>query len=124
MTSQEAEAWACAYIAYHEESGSPEQHPLWWAVERFMLPTSGADAEDCWTAIRAVLSRNPADSILGMLAAGPLEDLVQHAGPQFIDRIELEARRNPAFRHLLGGVWESSTPDVWARISAARGGTW
>lgn len=125
MASNDIEAWASAFIAFQQDGGSPnENHPMWWAAERFMLPGTSASAEDCWSAILAILDKAPPDSIIGALAAGPLEDLIQYAGPQFIDRIELEARRNPAFRHLLGGVWESSTPDVWTRVSAARSGAW
>ncbi len=51
-----------------------------------------------------------------MLAAGPLEDLIEYHGPDFIGRIEDEARRSAIFRELLGEVWESSTPEVWGRI--------
>jgi hypothetical protein len=61
--------------------------------------------------------------VLGVLAAGALEDLIQFHGPNFIGHIEAESRRNPAFRRLLGGVWRSSTPEVWARVQRARGET-
>ena len=120
--SQNIEDWASAYIAFQQDGrSSDENHPFWWAAERFM---EDLGAEYCWSAILAVLAKSPPDSVIGMLAAGPLEDLIHQAGPQYVDRIELEARRNPAFRHLLGGVWQSSTPDVWARIESARGGSW
>ena len=125
MTSSEIEEWASAFIAFQQDPDrNREDHPLFWAAEKFMLPGEWADAEDCWKTILEILSRDPSDTVTSILAAGPLEDLIHHAGPQFIDRIELEARRNPAFRQLLGGVWESSTPDVWARVVSARGGTW
>jgi hypothetical protein len=125
MSPEDIEAWASAFVAFQQDPDrSRENHPLFWAAEQFMLPSQSASAEDCWAAILAILSRNPPDSVIGMLAAGPLEDLIHEAGPQFIDRIELQSRRDPAFRHLLGGVWESSTPDIWVRVEAARGGTW
>ena len=120
--SMDIEAWASAYIAFQQDgSRSTDSHPLWWAAERFM---DAPGAEDSWAAILAILAKSPPYSVLGMLAAGPLEDLIHEAGPQYIERIELEARRNPAFRHLLGGVWESSTPDIWSRVESARGSTW
>ncbi|MBV6836809.1 hypothetical protein KWH01_05840 [Xanthomonas campestris pv. merremiae] len=81
-------------------------------------------SEESWATILAILAKNPPDSVIGVLAAGPLEDLIQDSGLHYIDRIELEARRNPAFRQLLGGVWRSGTPEVWARVEAARGATW
>jgi hypothetical protein len=70
--------------------------------------------EDCWVAILEILSRGPPDKGIGILAAGPLENLIEASGPEFIDRIEREARHSGAFRHLLRGVRESSTPEVWA----------
>jgi hypothetical protein len=57
--------------------------------------------------------------VLGALAAGELEDLIEYHGPAFIERIEQEAARDPRFRCLLCGVWRSSTPQVWARVLAA-----
>lgn len=120
MNSDEIEAWATAYIALQQDPDRLKgDHPLFWATERFM-PGRSVTADDCWLAILAILSRNPPEPVIGVLAAGALEDLIDDYGPQFIDRIELEARRNPAFRHLLGGVWESSTPAIWARIETAR----
>ncbi|HET6430956.1 DUF6869 domain-containing protein [Dyella sp.] len=125
MDSQAIEDWANAYIALQQDGSRPlDGHHLFWAAERFMFPVHTADAEDCWATILAILARAPPKDVLGLLAAGPLEDLIHHAGPGFIDRIELQARKDPAFRHLLGGVWASSTPDIWARIEAARGATW
>jgi hypothetical protein len=125
MDTSEIAAWADAYIALQSNAkGSLDDHSLFWAADRFMAPGKSAPAEACWQAILEVLSRRPSDEVIGVLAAGPLEDLIDHAGPEFIGRIELEARRNPAFRHLLGGVWQSSSPEIWARVEAARGSTW
>ena len=125
MDSQAIEDWASAYIALHQDGSRPlDGHPLFWAAERFMFPGDTANAEDCWATILAILARDPPKDVLGVLAAGPLEDLIHHVGPEFIDRIELQARQNPAFRHLLGGVWASSTPAIWVRVEAARGATW
>jgi hypothetical protein len=79
------------------------------------------EPDTAWGLILAILERDQSSRVVGMLAAGPLEDLIEYHGPQFIDRIELRARQDPAFRHLLGGVWESSSPQVWARVETARG---
>ena len=98
--------------------------PIWWSIDRFMELKTSSQAEDAWAAILEVLGRTPSDKVMGVLAAGPLEDLIEKWGPAYIERIESEARKNPAFRNLLGGVWRSSTPEVWARIEAARGTSW
>lgn len=126
LSHDEIAAWATAYIEAQTIPHIPADHPLWWAVERFMLVV-GTDVspEDCWKAILEVLARDPPKEVIGILAAGALEDLIASHGAEFIERIESESRRNPAFRHLLGGVWKnSSTPDVWARVEKARGQTW
>jgi len=62
--------------------------------------------------------------VIGNLAAGTLEDLIHGHGPEFIERIELEVRRNPSFGHLLRGVLESSTPEISFRVRKARGKSW
>ena len=64
------------------------------------------------------------EKIGATLYRGPLEDLVEDWGPEFIERIELMSRQSPPFRHLLGGVWKSSTNEVWIRIEQARGKSW
>jgi len=122
MTSEELDRWASAYISFQLDGLRPSAaHPLWWAVELFM---SEPGAERCWAAILTILAKEPPDPVIEMLAAGPLEDLIEYAGARYIDRIETEARRNPAFRSLLGGVWKSSSPEIWGRVEAARGEAW
>ena len=125
LTRLEIEQWASAYIqAQQEPLLQQADHPLWWAVEKFMVPDNLELAEDCWAATLEVLSQNPPDPVIGVLAAGPLEDLIEYFGPHFIDRIELEAQRNVAFRDLLGGIWKSGPPEVWARVESVRGEPW
>lgn len=59
------------------------------------------------------------EPLLGILAAGPLEDLLARHGETMIDAVEAEAGRNEPFRMLLRGVWRNSmTSDVWARMQA------
>jgi hypothetical protein len=54
-----------------------------------------------------------------VLAAGPLEDLFGWHGAQFIGRVEQEARNDPSFAQLLGGVWKSTIPEnIWLRVQA------
>ena len=129
---EDIEEWARAYVeaqkayvkAPKERKRLTGDDPFWWAVERFMelIHRDGeVEPEDCWKAILRILELDPEPEVIAILAAGPLEDLINHHGPQFIDRIEAEARRNSKFRYLLGGVWESSTPEIWARVEACRG---
>ena len=128
MSSIDVGEWADAYI---EAQLDPDllkgdgDHPLWWAVERSMFCAREAHGEELWLFVLAVTSKAPCDKVLGVLAAGPLEELIAYAGNDFIDRIETEARRSPAFRHVLGGVWQNSTPDdIWRRVEAVRIVSW
>lgn len=85
----------------------------------------------CWHAIKAVIGRYSAmqlyaegcsdlQRVCGNLAAGPLEDLLFHHGPKFIEEVEVEARRDIRMRWLLGGVWPGSMDDaVSARVRRA-----
>lgn len=64
---------------------------------------------------------------IGVLAAGPLENLVRCHGERMIDEIEREAARNEKFRLLLSGVWAEFDvkPDIWRRIqNAVADGPW
>jgi hypothetical protein len=76
--------------------------------------------ELAWSSILAVLEQigaNVEDRRFAVLAAGPLEDLMDQHGEAFIGRVEAEARRNPAFALLLGGVWRSTIAEhVWQRM--------
>jgi hypothetical protein len=67
------------------------------------------------------IEANP--NVLGLLAAGMLEDLIPSQDGAVVDAAVAEAARNPRFRHLLGGVWFSSmSPEVTEKLEKARGG--
>jgi hypothetical protein len=78
------------------------------------------DPESCWPLILGVLAATDDDYTLANLSAGPLEDLINRHGEQFIERIETEARANPRFRELLCGVWDSVAPELAQWLDAAR----
>jgi hypothetical protein len=83
MKQAEIANWAASYIRaqYDETLMKNEDHPDWWAVERFMFPgTDDAPVRDCWAAILEILATRPDDKILGILAAGPLEALLRTVG--------------------------------------------
>ncbi len=53
----------------------------------------------------------------GAMGAGHLENLLTWHGSQFIDRVELEAKRSPRFRKLLNEVWMGDeNKDVTKRV--------
>ncbi len=72
-----------------------------------------------------VLKKDPSPEVIGVLAAGPLEDLLAENGLAVIDRVEQEAHRDPKFRHLLGGVWRNAmTDDIWERVQHLAAAKW
>ena len=123
LAPSEIDDWADAYIRAQSVrdvdivAADPE---MWSAIERFMLPMSDVRPEDCWNALLAVVRKTKDEWVLGMLAARPLEDLLEHAGAQFAERIEIEARRDPNFCWMLHQIYESGPPQVWARIHTIR----
>ncbi|MBA2961363.1 MULTISPECIES: DUF6869 domain-containing protein [Ramlibacter] len=122
LTPAEIIDWARAYCLAQQDPDllALDTHPLWWAVERFMLFSEAGRLEDCWRAILAVLCVTSDPEVLGVLAAGPLEDLIEQAGTAFADRIVWQAWTDPAFCRLLEGAWECGRPEVWERIAAVR----
>jgi hypothetical protein len=97
----------------------------WLDGEHTMFDAVYDTPEYAWSAILQILARGLTDEQLSLLAAGPLESLLAVHGSQFIDRIEEEAKRNPNFNHLLGGVWQNSMPtNIWERVQKARKEVW
>ena len=104
-------AWITAEQA---ERRSPEHEANWWAVFEVLGWAPEEEGELLWEFILEVYKRDPPDKAIGSLAAGPLEDLLAKRGPDFIDRVEDRARKDPKFNYVLGGVWRNSmTDEVW-----------
>jgi len=93
----------------------PSNSEKWWPVWKF-YDLNDDNPEICWQAILLIISKTTDENVLGILGAGPLEDLIHSHGPAFVDRIEGEAKSNARFKSVLGKVWESSTEEVWGRI--------
>jgi len=53
------------------------------------------------------IDSNTKNKLFSLLAAGPLEELLQENGTKIINRVTVLARQNPEFRLLLNGVWDS-----------------
>jgi len=115
MTNEELSTLADGWIRYHLAPRKSQKEPLAWAADTHDLEHQ--DPETLWLLILAILHKDSSMWIKAVLAAGPVENLLVQFGPQFIDRVELTARRDPAFAHMLGGIWRSGmTEDVWNRL--------
>jgi hypothetical protein len=85
----------------------------------------GPDSQDRETALALVsLAAATYDeaSYLGLLAAGPLENILYDPDPQMLNRIVAEARKTLRFRWMLSGVWlHAIHPNNVAAIKTAVG---
>lgn len=126
MNEKDTEMLLTAWIALHEtgRSGALNSDPNFWAFEALNNLCS-EQPEICWKVILAILARTSLDRVLANLAAGPLEDLLAQHGPEYIEIIETQARRDSDFRKLLGGVWQNSmTEEIWSRVCTVSGTRW
>jgi hypothetical protein len=102
----------------HEKEGSAEYERLFEAYDA-VSDMAYERPDDAWVFIVEALRLDSSTAVVEILSAGPLEDLLGYHGDHVIDRVEKEARSNPAFARLLGGVWQGQmTPDIWARIQS------
>lgn len=120
LSSKKMVDWVDGYINaqenYDENNTSCTLH---WAINTF-FEYEVEHPELCWDAILEIIHRQPSDKVFSILAAGPLEDLIEHHGPEFIERIEEEANVSKNFNKLLKGVGESSNQEIWYRVLRAR----
>jgi hypothetical protein len=90
-----------------------------WALHGVLDLTVERRWDVLWQVLVSIARRDDdiAPEVLAVVAAGPLEDLVCKAGPDFIDRIEREAKLSRRFGFLLTGVWPSrATPEIRERV--------
>lgn len=106
--------------AYLEESLNLENRKsLGWATNLVMDLSLEHAWQELWSILLAVTRRDEDIDTerLAYISAGPLEDLICKAGPEFIDRVEHEAKFNRQFGKLLTGVWlQRAEPDVRDRV--------
>jgi hypothetical protein len=106
-----AEAYA-AYLATNDEA-------LESALFEVMDLCMDGPWDKLWRLVQALatLPEEPAPTVLAAMAAGPLEDLLAKAGPEYIAVVEAFARSTPRAARMLTGVWQSSIQsDVWQRV--------
>ena len=112
---------------YEKQSPDSADHSCelteFWAVMK-LDDLAYSEPSVAWSVILELIQDPLPDNAFGCVAAGPLEDLIEYHGAEVIDWVEREAHVNPRFRQLLGGVWKSSTAEVWARVERARGEAW
>jgi hypothetical protein len=101
-------------------------------LAQFLLVDFPQDEPDLtWDTIRLVLkgyleadfyadTLTEAQTVCGVLAAGPVEDLLSFHGHRFIDKFEDEARRDRRMAWVLGGALRfQMTDEIWNRVRLA-----
>lgn len=111
-------ALARAWVEQYSKSDRDQDDNL-FAIMDFERDLREDDPDRMIDLILEILKIEANPVLLSLLAAGPLEDVINAAT---IDRIEREARVNERFRDLLGGVWYYRAPDeLKARLDALIG---
>lgn len=95
----------------------------WSALFDFQSEVINNDPLEALDLVKAILEIEDNPNVLGLLAAGMLEDLIPAEDGPVVDAVVAEAARNERFRHLLGGVWfYSMSPEVAEKLEKARAG--
>lgn len=102
------------WLAYHA-AGSVAEDPRFDAWEK-VDDLVRRDPDAGWALTLELVAAAPDDRLLANIAAGPLEDLLTRNPHGFIERVEIEARRDPKFRRCLTGVWGLPT-SIQERVS-------
>ncbi len=76
-----------------------------WRLHEMIQSGRGAELEAAWAILLVLIVRAPDAGAMGFVAAGPLEDIVRAHNDALGDRILDAARRSPAFRQALTGMW-------------------
>jgi len=120
MNDRDVQSLATEWVAFwRAPEGSDERELLSWTTDK-EWELIRESPQDGWNLILAILRLDSSSAIQEVLAAGPLEDLLSYHGESMIDTVESEARTNPRFASLLGGVWKNSMSEaVWSRVQAA-----
>ncbi len=102
-------------LQYHK-SGTEEYNRLFWSFEA-VLQMIQDDPDATFQFILDVLKRDSDWPVIGTLAAGPMEDLLSTHGDKVIERVEAQAKVDPIFAKMLGGVWKLRMSDEnWSRL--------
>ena len=89
---------------FRHAAAGPKDEADFWAWEAVTDATSLASPDEIWPFLLELVRHAP-DTLLGNVAAGPLEHAIRVNGPALIDRVESEAASDPRFKWALGRIW-------------------
>jgi hypothetical protein len=117
VTKDERNQLAKAWIAFQTTPrSSPEYNALFWSFERTYDLVRENPAE-AWKLILTIWSRDQSLPTRQGLCAGPIGELLCYHGEYIIPHIERQAKADPSFARLLGGLWQNTMSDaIWNRL--------
>jgi len=107
---------ARAFVAYARGQSPGDA----WVYDGIFTLNFERRYDELWELILLVFELTPFDDtqVLAILAAGPLEDIVRYAAPEFEERIVERIKVDPKFRRAMTGVWaREERKDFWYRIT-------
>lgn len=107
-----AQAW-CDYHLTEDER-------YWWAVSLMWSDTYLSERGRREKLIERLIEVAPNDDVLGVAAAGPLEDAI-YDSDECVSWLEARATASQRFRQALGEawIWRAVSPERFARIERA-----
>ncbi len=111
--SQLAKAWIALQAT---PRSSPEYNSLFWSFER-TYDLVRNDPAEAWKLILTIWSFDQSLPTRQGLCIGPIEELLCYHGEFVIPHIEQQAKADPSFARLLGGLWQNTMGDaIWNRL--------
>ena len=80
------------------------EHPLSYVLSQ-EAELMNKDPEGAWQLILELIPKAENEGILALIAAGPLEDLLNRYPDNFKERVDEMARKDALFRKCLAMVW-------------------
>lgn len=106
------------WIKHQEETYDDEDSELHWTDDHLINLMIKGEIDELWEFVLRTYRKDLSQEVIGILAAGPLEDVLAAKGEEYIGRVEILAGNDSKFRYLLGGVWQNSmTDEVWGRVT-------
>jgi hypothetical protein len=114
------DAWI---VAQEAEEGSTEHEKNQWALSEVIWWPVRDQSDLLWRFILTAYQRELSENASGMLAAGPIENLLSTFGEEYIGRVEELAAKDERFKSILCDVWRlGMTDEAGARLRSARRG--
>jgi hypothetical protein len=114
------ERLVAAWIRYAKQS-KPHNHDHDFEAWERLSDITRVQPSHAFDLIMRIIAQTDDKKVIGIVGAGPLEDLLIHHGEQFVDNVLCYARQDEKWRFALGHIWIASAKNITVknRISDA-----